>query len=163
MKTIILTLFYVLFIFSSSFTQNEFTVKNESGIYLIRDDLPQKIKSVSYETYYGKDSHGDLDISEYYYFVKMDNVKIITIKVFLRDDAVCLEITNPDNSINYLCIELLEFKKSSTSSNFWYKSLVDEKFTRIVFEKNMKVFIIIDIPIQYKNKTHLLHLKPHMI
>ena len=94
-----------------------------------------------------------------YYNVIIDNADSMTIRVYLTKEAVCFQINNPDKTIRVLCLEYSEFEGPS-GSIYYYHSLTDESFIRILYERNIKFFIIVNLPIRYKNKTHILHLKP---
>ncbi len=159
--------FCAIFNFQGFCQQNNnfdiFPSEELSGIYSMDNFTPKLIKPITYETLYHLDDDGNADFTkDYYYNVKIENTFFCKLKVFLKENAVCIETKYKDKSSTLICFEFSMFNDKAGSINYHY-SFTENSILRIFYLSTVKVYIIVDITIKYKGKNCILHLKPETI
>lgn len=151
MRSLLLSTFFLL----SRVSFGQVDITSPSGIYEVGNGN-KKVLDITYDSYFVYDTiKRKADVNDAYYEILHKNELICTIVPKLNKYEVMVSIVYPDYALKTLHYPNILFE--DTGDHLIYR----DKLSLLGFFSKMFPVIVVNIPIYYKGKDYILHMRPH--
>ncbi|MBL6963241.1 MAG: hypothetical protein ISR55_05410 [Bacteroidetes bacterium] len=163
MKNIILISFLIALSNFSFGQSNIIPIESKSGLYEISQGKEIiKVETLRYHLLFKENKQEDIALNNYSISITIGNNKACKLTLIESQDSIHIKckyiyIDQSEMSIPKSSFEKISFR------NYEYSELSANSFTRINFYETIPLYLIIDYPLHYQDKTYIIHLKPDFL
>lgn len=159
-------LFVSILLFFSSYCSAQSSIipiESKSGLYEIRENNEIiKVESLRFSMIFPEKNREDIENSNYFFSITIGNNKACKLIMTETQDSIHIKCQYLYLDQSEITIPKSSFKETSNRKSEYY-SLFKNSLTRINFYQTIPLYLIINYPLIYQDKTCIMHLKPDFL